>query len=147
MKFGIWVFFWKAIENIRFINMTRITGTLRVDLCTFMITSLLFLLKLRNVSDKCCRDNKNPHFMFQKVFYLSCRLWNSVANTVESDRLQMTIWRMRIACWMSKAADTFSEYVIVIAFPLQQFLHERPSLFLCAYIAWLVFSLDCLYRK
>ena len=59
----------------------------------------------------------------------------------------MTTWRMRIACWMSKAVDTLSEYVIVIAFPLQQFLHENPSLLLYAYIACLVFSLYFLYRK
>jgi len=39
-------------------------------------------------------------------------------NIVQPDKLQMTIWRMRIACWMSKAVETISEYVIVIAFPL-----------------------------
>jgi len=48
---------------------------------------------------------------------------------------------------MSKAAETLSEYVIVIVFPLQQFWLESPSLFLYAYIACLVFSLDYLYRK
>jgi len=31
-----------------------------------------------------------------------------------------TIWRMRIASWVTKATDTHSEYVILIAFPLQQ---------------------------
>ena len=31
---------------------------------------------------------------------------------VERGRPQMTIWRMRIACWISKATDTHSEYVI-----------------------------------
>jgi len=35
----------------------------------------------------------------------------------------MTIWRMRIACWLSKATDTHLQYVILIAFPLQQWLH------------------------
>jgi len=33
---------------------------------------------------------------------------------------QTTIWRMRIACWLPKATDTHSGYVILIAFPLQQ---------------------------
>ena len=41
----------------------------------------------------------------------------------------MTIWRMRIACWIIEAVDTHSEYVILIAFPLQQWLHERALLF------------------
>jgi hypothetical protein len=38
----------------------------------------------------------------------------------------MTIWRMRIACWITKA--THSQYAILIAFPLQQRLQERASL-------------------
>jgi hypothetical protein len=38
-----------------------------------------------------------------------------------------TIRRMRIACWITKATDTHSEYVILIAFPRQQWLHERAS--------------------
>ena len=40
----------------------------------------------------------------------------------------MTIWRMRIAYWIPKATNTHSQYVILIAFPLQQWLHERASL-------------------
>ena len=40
----------------------------------------------------------------------------------------MTKWRMCIACWIPKATDTYSEYVIFIAFPLQQWLHDRPSM-------------------
>jgi hypothetical protein len=39
----------------------------------------------------------------------------------------MTIWRMRTACWITKATDTHSECVILIAFPLQQRLHDRAS--------------------
>jgi len=41
----------------------------------------------------------------------------------------MTIWRMRIACWIPKATNTQWEYVIFFAFPLQQWLHERASMF------------------
>ena len=32
----------------------------------------------------------------------------------------MTIWRMRIACWIPKAKNTHSDYVILIAFPLRR---------------------------
>ena len=46
-------------------------------------------------------------------------------NFVVRDRPQMTVWHMRIACWIPKATNTHSEYVIIIAFPLQQRLHER----------------------
>ena len=38
------------------------------------------------------------------------------------------IRRMRIARWMTKATDTRSEYVILIAFPMQQLLYERASM-------------------
>jgi len=35
---------------------------------------------------------------------------------------------MRIAFWKPKATNTHSEYVLIIAFILQQWLHERASL-------------------
>ena len=35
------------------------------------------------------------------------------------------IRRMRFACWITKATDTPSEYVILFAFPFQQWLRER----------------------
>ena len=40
----------------------------------------------------------------------------------------MTIWRMRIVCWIPKAKNTHSEYVILTDCPLQQWLQERASL-------------------
>ena len=50
----------------------------------------------------------------------------------------MAIRRMRIACWITKATNTHSEYVILIAFPLQQWLHERASMSRYTYIGCLV---------
>ena len=60
-------------------------------------------------------------------------------NIVERCRPQMTIWRMRIAYWIPKATNTHSEYVILIAFPLQQRLHKRASVLRYTYIV-------CLFR-
>jgi len=54
----------------------------------------------------------------------------------------MTIWRMRIAYWVSKATDTHSEFVVVIAFPLQEWLHERVSVLRYTYIASHVYTLS-----
>jgi len=45
---------------------------------------------------------------------------------------------MRVACWISKATNTHSDYVILNVFPLQQWLHERASLLRYTYIACLV---------
>jgi len=38
---------------------------------------------------------------------------------------QMTIWSTRISCRIPKALNTHSEYAILTAFPLQQWLRER----------------------
>ena len=35
---------------------------------------------------------------------------------------------MRFSCWITKATDTNSEYVSLIAFPLQQWLQERACM-------------------
>ena len=32
------------------------------------------------------------------------------------DMVEMTIWRMRIACWITKVTNIHSEYVIFVAF-------------------------------
>jgi hypothetical protein len=37
-------------------------------------------------------------------------------STVDSDRKQMPLWRMRIACWITETTDTHSECVIFAAF-------------------------------
>jgi hypothetical protein len=51
------------------------------------------------------------------------------------------IRRMRFACWITKATDTHSEYVILIAFTQQQWLRERASMSHYTYIACLVLVL------
>ena len=48
-------------------------------------------------------------------------------DTVEPGRPQMTLWRMRITCCIPKATNTLSESVILIDFPLPQWLHVRAS--------------------
>ena len=62
-------------------------------------------------------------------------MWKNLA---ERGRPQMAIWRMRIACRILKATNTHSEYVIPIAFPLQQWLHKRASLLRYAYSVCIV---------
>jgi len=56
-------------------------------------------------------------------FRKCCSLCEKEKKIVELDRPQMVIWRMRIACWITKAKNTHSAYVIRIAFQLQQWLH------------------------
>jgi hypothetical protein len=59
----------------------------------------------------------------------------TLKNIVDTDRPQITIWRMRIACWIPEATNTQSVYATIIAFPLQQWLPERSSVLVYTYIA------------
>jgi len=40
----------------------------------------------------------------------------------------MTVWLIRTAFCIPKATNTQSEYVILISFPPQQWLHEQASM-------------------
>ena len=65
MKFDICVFFENLSRKLRFhYNQTRITGTLREELCTFFISSGT-VLTMRNVSDKSCREKSKHTFDVQ----------------------------------------------------------------------------------
>jgi hypothetical protein len=74
-------------------------------------------------------------------------MWSCGKNILDPDRPQMTIWLMRIACRMPKATNTHSEYVILIAFLLWQWLHERASALRYTCIACLVPAYPLLTRK
>jgi hypothetical protein len=52
--------------------------------------------------------------------------------------------RMRIERCTPKATNTHSEYAILIAFPLQQLLHQSASALCYTYIAYLVIFLSFL---
>jgi hypothetical protein len=73
---------------------------------------------MRNASEIRCRENQNIYFMFNYFFFSENRVVFEIMwkNMVDPDRPHMTIRRMRFACWLTKAADTHSEYLTVIAF-------------------------------
>jgi hypothetical protein len=56
----------------------------------------------------------------------------------------MTTWLMRILRWIPKATDRHSEYGILIAFPLPQWLQKRASLLRYAYIGCLAIFITVL---
>jgi hypothetical protein len=49
-------------------------GTLHEDMYIYDI-SCWILLKMRNVSERSCRENQNTHFVFNKVFSENCTLY------------------------------------------------------------------------
>ena len=92
-----------------------------------MAISRSLLLRMSDVSDKSYTEN-------QETFYVPWLFPENRAfyeirpkNIVQPDRPQVLVWRMRIACWITKATNTRSEYVILIAFPRQKWLSERSS--------------------
>ena len=62
-------------------------------------------------------------------FYKNRSVYEMWENMIEPDKCESIIRRMRIACWMTKATDTHSEYVTFIALPRQRGLRERSLLF------------------
>jgi len=93
-----------------------------------MIISCSFLLSMRNISIEICSEYQNTQLMFENIFFSKIlpfmRMWK---NHLEPDRQQMTIWPMCIECWIPKATNTYSDYVILTACPLQQWSNERAS--------------------
>jgi len=75
-------------------------------------------------NEKYFRQNlvdKSKHIFFvQYLFFLKKNrtvyeiMWE---NVVQWGRPQVIIWRMRSACWITKATPTHSEYVILTALP------------------------------
>jgi hypothetical protein len=71
------------------------------------------------------------HFASNNLFPKIVKFEIIWKNNVESDRPQMTTWL--ITCWITQLTLSHSlthselDYVILTAFPLQQWLHEHAS--------------------
>jgi len=72
---------------------------------------------MKNVSEKCCRENQNTHFMFN-IFFIENNVEKFCTGGQTTD--ENVIRRKRIARWIPKSTNTHSQYVMLIAFPLQQ---------------------------
>jgi hypothetical protein len=106
-------------------NLTKIRGPLHEDRHTFLIIShSLIIIGKRNVSDECCRGNQNTHFMFSNCFFpKNNAVYNAEKYGTAIPATDGITRHMRIACWITEATNTHSEYVIIIACPLQKWLH------------------------
>jgi len=92
---------------------------------------------MRNVSVNSHRETQKT-FLCSVAIFLNCFYEIIWKNIVELDRPQIKIWRMRYVRWIAKATDTRSQCVIFVAFPLQQWLYERGSVFRYTYIAFVL---------
>ena len=97
---------------------------------------------MRNVSEKPCREFKIQGLFSITLFRKSGRLWDNVeqyGRTRQATDDNVVIC-MPFACCITKITGTHSECVILIAFPLQQWLRERASILRYTYIDSLVTS-------
>ena len=57
-------------------------------------------------------QRKSKHILGSITFFLNRAVYETMwENTVERGRTQMTIWRMRIVCWIPKATNTHRQVV------------------------------------
>ena len=118
----------------------KVQGSLNSDKNNEFFTwrPIYILLRMKNISDKICRENQNTLFVFQLIFFLeNCAVFEIMwKSTVESGRPQIAILRMRIARLIPRATNTHthSVCVILIAFPLQYWFHESTSMLLYTHI-------------
>ena len=95
-------------------------------------------------SDKSCTGNQNTHLTFSNFLFRNCLVYEIVWEKCGRDGQAIdsnVIRRMRFARWITKATNTHSEYVILNACPMQQWLHELASLLRYTYISSLVQTL------
>jgi hypothetical protein len=146
MKFDIWVFR-TSVEKIQVsLKSEKLNGCFTWRPIYILIITCSFVLRMRSVSDKRCRENQNtlcPYFFLLRKSY---RLWDNVEKfgTAGQALDENTARLMRVACCIPKATDAHSECAILIAFPLQQWLHERASMWRSTYVARLLKTLRAL---
>jgi len=85
---------------------------------------------MRNVSDWSCRAYQNTHLTFNNFVFKLCRLWENVEKYCGSGQAtgDNITRRKRCACWTTKATDTHTEYIILLAFRRQQCLGECAAM-------------------
>jgi len=107
--------------------LTRVKGPLHEYLYTFLISSHSVLLKIRNISDKTVEKIQTQHFV--QFFSPDNRAVYEIRwkNILLLGGTRTTMWRMLIACWIRKAKNTNSQYVIIIAFTPKKWLEEAPQ--------------------
>jgi len=113
------------------------------DQYTFFIIFRSIHVRMKKMLKKKLLEKFKTHFI-SNIFFLNHAVYEIMwRNIVQPGRPDMTIWRMRIAYWISKDTHTHthththSQHVILLAFPLQQSLQESVSMLRYAYIVCL----------
>ena len=93
-------------------NLTRITVTLHENQYSSLIIFRSLLPRMANISDKHCREEQSTYFTLRNILKKIVQFVRKCGkNSVVPLRPKMTIRRMRIVCWKSKALNRLSRNV------------------------------------
>ena len=99
---------------------------------------------MKTVSNKTCTENQNTHFMPTDFFRKSCRLRDvEKCGEARGATNDVTIRRIRVACWISKATRTHAhahahahtQICNIYCFSTATMIRERVSELRYTYIA------------
>jgi hypothetical protein len=127
--------FRKSVGKIQvWLKPDKDNGTLLKDLCIFMIISRQIFLRMRNVSDRICRESQTTHFKFNNIFSGNRAvyeiMWENCgrAGKVTDDKLYGVC--ALHAGYLRLQTHTLRIWIL-IAFRRQQCLCERSSIWRC----------------
>ena len=94
----------------------------------------------KNISGKSRKKNRNTfygqlHFINIVPFMIQCG-----KKFVQLDRPRMTTWCVRIPCWITKATNTHSEYIILKLFQYTNCCKYAPQCYVIVHCPILVTS-------
>jgi len=131
MKFDIGVFFENMSGKFKLHwNRTSITGALHENQCIFFIMSLSVLIRMRRDSHRFL-ENINAQVLCSVPYFRNPAVYERRGKILQSGAGHR--WHY-CACGMLKVTNTHSEYLMLMDFPLQQWLREGASILLCKYI-------------
>jgi hypothetical protein len=63
-----------------------------MNTCVNLLIIARLILRMRNVSDKSCKENQHTHFLFSNHFKVNRAVYEIMwKNIIESDRPQVTV--------------------------------------------------------
>jgi hypothetical protein len=134
------IIFWKSVSKVQVsLKSCKNNGHFTWRPIHICVISSSIILRMRNVSYSSVEKIKTHILYSITLIFLNHAIYEiRWKYTKELGRPKMKIWCMRIANTIPRATNRLSEYVILTAFPLQQWLHERASTLCYTYTACLV---------
>ena len=123
-------------------HLPKLTGISHEAQCTHF----LYISVSSSLSEKSFREETlekiKTHILCSTAIFRKkkkrCLLWANVERCCTAGQATDENMAPAFAYWLPKATNTNSEYVTLIAFPLQQWWHERSSFLRYTYISSLV---------